>query len=232
MRGGEPDGSFRRLARGGALVGAFESVVDGIADHVGERIGEELHHGLVDFRRLALGPEPHVLARGVRHLAHDPRHALEQRAHWLGADGHDAFLDLARQPLKLLEARRHLAVPHVARMQHALGEHGLVDDQLADEIDQPVDAVEVDADRRLHDGLDRLRRGIGLGCGSGGGNGGDGGRLLAHLAQDGGDVHLLGRRRCCFRLCRFDDEVAVALDEIEDLLHRGDRAFGFKPEFP
>ena len=31
----------------------------------------------------------------------------------------------------------------------ALRQHRLVDDELADEIDQPVDAIEIDADRRL-----------------------------------------------------------------------------------
>ena len=33
-----------------------------------------------------------------------------------------------------------------ARLDDALRQHGLVDHQLADEIDQPVDALEVDAD--------------------------------------------------------------------------------------
>ena len=46
-----------------------------------------------------------------------------------------------------------------ARLQHALAEHRLVDDQFADEIDQTVDAIEIDANRRTHRraGL-RLRR--------------------------------------------------------------------------
>ena len=35
-----------------------------------------------------------------------------------------------------------------ARLEHALRQHRLIDDQFADEIDQPVDAVEIDADRR------------------------------------------------------------------------------------
>ena len=56
-------------------------------------------------------------------------------------------------------------------MQHALGEHGLVDDQLADEIDEPVDAVEIDADGGLHGrlGAGRCFR-LGLGGRRGSGN--------------------------------------------------------------
>ena len=93
--------------------------------------------------------------------------------HRLGADRHDAFLDLARQALEFLEARCHLAVAHMARMQHALGQHGLVDDEFANEVDEPVHPVEVDADRRLHGGLGGLRRraiaGFGLAACAGGG---------------------------------------------------------------
>ena len=53
--------------------------------------------------------------------------------------------------------------------RHALAEHRLVDDQFADEIDQAVDAIEIDANRRPHRGaglrlrrhrLDRARRGM------------------------------------------------------------------------
>ncbi len=44
-----------------------------------------------------------------------------------------------------------------ARLQDALRQHRLVDDEFADEIDQPIDAVEIDADRR------RCRFEIGLG---------------------------------------------------------------------
>ena len=200
---------------------------------MGERVSQQLDHRLVDFRRFAFGAQPDVLGRGIGHFANDARHALEQRAHRLGADGHDAFLDLARQPLQLLEARGHLAVAHVARMQYALGEHGLVDDQLAHEVDEAVDAVEIDADRRLHGGLHGLGRGVGFRRGCGGGRrGGDCRGFLAHLAEDCGDVHLRLRRRRRGGLRKLYGKVAVALDEIEDLLHRRALAVGFEAKFP
>ena len=61
-------------------------MVDGVADHVGERVSQQLDHRLVDFRRFAFGAQPDVLGRGIGHFANDARHALEQRAHRLGAD--------------------------------------------------------------------------------------------------------------------------------------------------
>ena len=47
------------------------------------------------------------------------------------------------------------------------------------------------------------------------------GRLLAHLAEQGGNVHV-ARRGCGhgLGLLRIDGEVAITLDEVEDLAHR------------
>ena len=92
------------LAGGDALLGRFEAVVDGVADHVGQRIGQLVDDGLVDLGVLALGDEADRLAGHVGDFAHDARHALEDRLHRLGADRHDAVLDLAGQLLQLLEA--------------------------------------------------------------------------------------------------------------------------------
>ena len=134
----------------------LEAVVDGVADHVGERIGETLDHRAVDLGGFAFGAQPHDLAGRVGELAHDARHALEQRLDRLGADRHHAFLDLAGQLLERAEARGDARRARQPRLQHALRQHRLVDDQLADEIDQAIDALEIDADRR------RARRASGL----------------------------------------------------------------------
>ena len=114
---------------------------------------------LVDLGAFALGLQPHVLAGRVGDLAHDARHALEQRPHRLGADRHHAFLDLARQMFEIVEAGGDAGVLDGAGLQHALRQHRLVDHQFADQIDQPVDAVEIDADRVLRGvGWRRRRR--------------------------------------------------------------------------
>ena len=93
------------------------------------------------------------LAGRVGQLAHDARHALEQRLHRLGADRHHAFLDFAGQLLERAEAGGDARRARQPRLQHPLRQHRLVDHQLADEIDQTIDALEIDADRR------RARRG-------------------------------------------------------------------------
>jgi hypothetical protein len=46
------------------------------------------------------------------------------------------------------EARRDARRARQASLGDALRQHRLVDDQFADEIDEPVDTVEIDADRR------------------------------------------------------------------------------------
>ena len=105
VRGGQPDRAFGGLAGGGALLGRLEAVVDGVADHVRQRVGQPLDDRLVDLGVFALGDQADRLAGHVGDLAHDARHALEHRLHRLGADRHDAVLDLARQLLELVEAR-------------------------------------------------------------------------------------------------------------------------------
>ena len=101
---------------------------------------------LVDLGPLALGHQTHGLAGLGREFAHEPRQALEHRANRLRPDRHDAFLDVARQLLQFVEAVRHGRVLRLAQIHGLLVEHGLVDDELAGEVDQPVDAVELDPD--------------------------------------------------------------------------------------
>ena len=106
MQGGEPHGSFGGLAGGDAILRAFKPVVDGVAQHVGDGFGQALDHGLVDLGVLAGGDQSDLLAGHVGDFADQARHTLEHRFHRLGADGHDAVLDLARQKLEVLHAER------------------------------------------------------------------------------------------------------------------------------
>ena len=94
-----------------------------------------------------------ILPVGVGQLAHDARHALEQRLDRLGADRHHAFLDFAGQLLERAQAGGDARRARQPRLQHALRQHRLVDHQFADEIDQAIDALEIDADRRARSPL-------------------------------------------------------------------------------
>ena len=154
MRRRQLDLALGGFARRRANLGRLNAVIDRVADHMGERIGQTLDDGSIDFRRLPLGSQPHRLSRGVGQFADDARHALEQRLHRLGADRHDAFLYFSRQLFERAEAGRHARRPRQPRLRHPLRKHRLIDHQLSDQIDQSIDALEIDADRR--------RSGLGL----------------------------------------------------------------------
>ena len=62
MAGLQPDGPRRALARGAALVGRLESVVEGIADQVIERRLEPVEDVAIDARGLADDLELRLLA--------------------------------------------------------------------------------------------------------------------------------------------------------------------------
>ena len=81
-------------------------------------------------------------------FAHKPRHPLKNGFHRLGADRHHAVLDLARQLLKFIEADDNARGAGKPGFCNALRQHRLIDDEFADEVDQPIDAIKVDADRR------------------------------------------------------------------------------------
>ncbi len=193
MQGREPDLALLGLAGGPADLGLLQSVVDGVADHMGERVAQALDDGLVDLRPLALGDEADVLADLQRHFADQARHTLEHRFDRLGADRHDAVLDLARQLLEFVEADRDLRHAGEPGLVDPLGQHGLVDHQFAHEVDQAVDPFEVDPDGRR--GLDG---GLVLGSGRFTRRGFDGGRHVRGQRQRR-DVRRLGAyglRRC------------------------------------
>lgn len=148
MLGREPHGAFGALARGNALIGRFQAVIDRVADHVRERLGELVYDRLVDFRVFTLGDETNGFAGHVGDFADNAGHALEDRLYRLRADRHDAILDFARKLLQLLQ-------PHIDRrravgivLDYALRQHRLVDDEFADEVDQTIDTIEIDANGR------------------------------------------------------------------------------------
>ena len=188
------DDAFGGLARGGAFLSCFQSVIGGIADHVHDRIAELFDDGLVDFGGLAGHPQDNRLAGLLREFAHQPRHALENGADRLRPDRHDAVLQVLRVDQQL---RQFLEQPRIGVGQglvDQLRHQGLRNGDFTRQIDQPVDAVEIDADGRqgrfgdgqIHvtGGLGRCRRVLYFGFG------------------------FIGQ-------CR-DFEIAIILDEFED----------------
>ena len=75
---------------------------------MGERIGQAFNHRAVHLGRVPFGAQTHRLAGGIRHLAHNAGHALEQQFHRLRTNGHDAFLNFTGQLLKGIQAGQHI----------------------------------------------------------------------------------------------------------------------------
>ena len=138
--------------------GVFEAVVDGVAQHVGDRFGQPFDHGLVDLGGLALGDQPNVLAVSPRPLRARSAVCAGTPTPSAARGWPSRFLDLAGQQLQILEAHRNAGRPGKSALDHPLGQHGLLNDQFADDVDQAVDPVQIDPDG------DRGRRGGGWGC--------------------------------------------------------------------
>ena len=151
----------RALAVGGAqlqaaglrLAGAapglgvrLDPVVDGIAEDVHERVRHGGDDGLVDLDLLAGGFELDRLAQLPRHVADEPGHLLEERTHRHHAQRHSDLLELPRDLVELADGFAQDAASRQAAQLGRLADHGLGDDQLADEVHQPVQPVGVHAD--------------------------------------------------------------------------------------
>src|SRR5579883_2639927 len=120
MQRAQANDAYGRLSGRDPFGRILDAVIDSVADHVGERVREALDDGLVHLGVLAVGDQMHRFAGDLGDFADDARHALEDRLDRLGADRHHAVLDFASQALELV-----------------------------DQVDQPVDPVDIDADRRL-----------------------------------------------------------------------------------
>ena len=87
------------------------------------------------------------LRRLGRELAHQPRHALEDRADRLRAHRHDAVLQLARVVDDLIEDLRQPAARCFRKILNDLPQHRLGDHQFAHHVDDAIDSFELDPGR-------------------------------------------------------------------------------------
>ena len=128
VRGQERHGAGARLARGLALAGRLQPVVDRVADHVDQGVGELVDHPLVELGLLAADLEGHLLARGKAQVADDPPEPLEQRP-----DRHHPGVEHA-----LLQA-----VGDPAQAVDRLGERLELLARVADQVELVLDRAEV-----------------------------------------------------------------------------------------
>ena len=260
--GAEAQHAFGVLAEFGALLGPFQPVVDRVADHVGQRLGDLVDDRLVDFGVFTFGDQSDLLAGHVGNFAYDPAHPLEHRFDRLGADGHHAVLDLPGQLLQFFKSKVDGGRAAAFVFNHALRQHGLVDHQLTDEVDQTVNPVKIDTNglrcggNRGNHGFLFLGFGNRLGCkrqvcGSqcrlagcsgrcrGSGRFGGNRRLIFQQRQVERDsCHRLvfagcGRGSKCLLIgTRRDFNGGIPLDEFEHVANGFFVTFGFNPDQP
>jgi len=128
VAGSQADTSLRGFARGPALLGRLDAMVDGVADHV--------HEGVGKFD---------LLAGLAREIADQARHALEEVADRDHAHGHGSMLDVGGDAGKL----RHGALQPGAANGGDIGvvaQQGLGDDHFADHVNKMVELTGVHLD--------------------------------------------------------------------------------------
>ena len=131
-----------RLAGGLALGGRLEAVVERVAHEVHERVAERVDDGAVELGVLADELELDLLAELAREVADEPREAQEDGLHGDHPDLHDDRLQGVRAAREVLHGLRE------ARDLGLGGEDldlGALDDELAHEVHELVQALGVDA---------------------------------------------------------------------------------------
>jgi hypothetical protein len=162
VAGGQAHGRRERLAERAPLVGRLDAVVQGVADQVAQRVADLFEDGPVELGLLAFDDQLDFLVEAHGDVAHDTREAVEDGLDRQHAQAGDLILELAGDAGELLRilvglaGQRIVAEPDGQELG-ALLQAGLVDDQLADEVHQFVEAGDVDADGLLG-GLEAIAR--------------------------------------------------------------------------
>ena len=139
----QPDLSNARLALCLTGIGALNTVVEGVAQKMHDRIADLIDNGTVKFRLLTLDGEVDLLPQFLRYVAHHAREAVEHGTDRNHANLHDDVLQITRHTIHLFECLHEIT--------HAMGlsdlfESHLVDNQLAHEIHERIEFLDVDAD--------------------------------------------------------------------------------------
>ena len=160
LEGLDADASLGILAARDALLARLDRVIERVADHVHQRIDELLDDQLVELGVGAAQLEPHVLAEVDAQAAHDARDLLEDLRERDHAHVEHGRLELAQLAVERLVHLREVAADARRRRvgaepRHQLADRAALDHELADQVHQLVELVDVDA-HRVADRLERL----------------------------------------------------------------------------
>ena len=136
------------LARGDTAIQRLHPVIDGIPDEVDQRILDGLDDAAVELRLAAVHVDRDLLpARGAE-VAHKTRKAVEQGVEGLQTGPRDVVLELVRDAIQELRCTRQLSRRTPAGELHDPVAH---ENQLTDEVHQPVQQAHIDPDGALRD---------------------------------------------------------------------------------
>ena len=148
MGGFDADRAVARFTGSLAYLGCFDAVVDAVAHEMRERIGELFDHFLVELGLAAARNQVHLFAEPLRQVAHQPRHARKQHFQRQQAHAHDGILQLAGLAADVAHALTQARIFGRTAAFAGLREHRMRNHELADQVQQAVDLVDVHPDRR------------------------------------------------------------------------------------
>ena len=139
----QPDLADARLALCLTRIRALNAVVEGVAQKMHDRITDLVDNGTVKLRLLALDGEVDLLTQFLRYVAHHAREAVEHGTDGNHANLHNDVLQITRHTIHLFECLHEIT--------HAMGlsdlfKAYLVDNQLAHEVHERIELLDVDAD--------------------------------------------------------------------------------------
>ena len=143
MTRNQPDLTDARLALCLTRIGALNAVVEGVAQKMHDRIADLVDNGTVKLCLLALDGEVDLLAQFLRYVAHHARETVEHGTDRNHANLHDDVLQIARHAIHLFEGLHEIT--HAMRLPDLFKAH-LVDNQLAHEVHECIEFLDVDAD--------------------------------------------------------------------------------------
>ena len=156
MGGGQPQVAGLRFAARPSLLGGLQPVVHRVTQQVGQGIGHQFDQALVQFRLLPGELEVDLLAQGQRQVVDQPWKAVEDETDREHPDPQHLPLQLARVTFQL----DHALAQGLPRGTLGIGrqalQHGLGDDQFADQIDQGIDLLGTDPDGFVEPASSRL----------------------------------------------------------------------------
>ena len=137
--------ALRVLAGGDPFLGRLDAVVDRVAHEVGERVLDRLQERAVQLGLLALHRQLDLLVEHLAEVADHPGQLRPELVDRLHPGLHDPFLQLARDEIEPLGGAGQRGVVRLRGAAHQLVAH---QDQLADQVHQRVEPVEVHPDAR------------------------------------------------------------------------------------